>query len=332
MSLVSITTRSNQISASQACAWLSCVVERVSAVYISYLPVNGTSQDFERVQSLSRFLQVNRSLAMVSAASLLQSYQNLAMWSVNQLQMSSSSSILLAQLWSRSFGSLTGQRFSLSWSIIGLSFPLINTCPRRYSIHCFDWWAQKLVTSAEQISLFFWYQGIVVFAHLQKEERSISYWHRSKPTEFCQSVFSEVDFRLELGDNAMQLRNDNFDAMFFSPLKRAAKTGSIIWGDREGDTTEMASLREIDLYSFQVTLQTIHAIFKHIEVLTELYVCRSLNIMQSCIECQTSLLLDRQKISRHKIGRLLHDNFSISSALSVFLCHLEVIAVTPMVI
>ena len=50
----------------------------------------------------------------------------------------------------------------------------------------------------------------------------------------------------------MQLKNDNFDTMFFSPLKRAAKTGKIIWGSRPGETVEMPSLREIDLYSFQV--------------------------------------------------------------------------------
>ncbi len=50
----------------------------------------------------------------------------------------------------------------------------------------------------------------------------------------------------------MQLENDRFDALFHSPLKRAAKTASIIWGDRKGSVTVMPSLREIDLYSFQV--------------------------------------------------------------------------------
>ena len=50
----------------------------------------------------------------------------------------------------------------------------------------------------------------------------------------------------------VQLENDKFDTLFHSPLKRAAKTASIIWGDRQGKIVVMPSLREIDLYSFQV--------------------------------------------------------------------------------
>jgi len=50
----------------------------------------------------------------------------------------------------------------------------------------------------------------------------------------------------------VQLENDSFDTLFHSPLKRAATTANIIWGDREGDVVVMPSLREIDLYSFQV--------------------------------------------------------------------------------
>lgn len=50
----------------------------------------------------------------------------------------------------------------------------------------------------------------------------------------------------------LQLKNDKFDTLFTSPLKRSSKTGSIIWGSRQGNVVEMPSLREIDLYSFQV--------------------------------------------------------------------------------
>ena len=53
----------------------------------------------------------------------------------------------------------------------------------------------------------------------------------------------------------MQLKNDNFDVMFYSPLKRAAKTGKIIWDQRKGKVLEMPGLREIDLYSFQVGIK-----------------------------------------------------------------------------
>lgn len=47
------------------------------------------------------------------------------------------------------------------------------------------------------------------------------------------------------------LKNERYDKLFFSPLSRAAKTAEIVWGGRLGPTQALASLREIDLYSFQ---------------------------------------------------------------------------------
>ena len=38
-----------------------------------------------------------------------------------------------------------------------------------------------------------------------------------------------------------------------SPLARAKETAEIIWGDRKGPAHVLPSLREIDLYSFQVS-------------------------------------------------------------------------------
>lgn len=43
-----------------------------------------------------------------------------------------------------------------------------------------------------------------------------------------------------------------FDSLFFSPLNRAAHTAESIWDARPGPTRELALLREVDLYSFQV--------------------------------------------------------------------------------
>ncbi len=50
----------------------------------------------------------------------------------------------------------------------------------------------------------------------------------------------------------MQLKDDRFDMLFHSPLKRADQTAQIIWGSRQGDVSVLPSLREVDLYSFQV--------------------------------------------------------------------------------
>lgn len=50
----------------------------------------------------------------------------------------------------------------------------------------------------------------------------------------------------------VQLKDDKFDMLFHSPLKRADQTAQIIWGNRQGAVTVLPSLREVDLYSFQV--------------------------------------------------------------------------------
>ena len=49
-----------------------------------------------------------------------------------------------------------------------------------------------------------------------------------------------------------QLEGWDFTRLFYSPLKRAAQTADIVWGGRPGATSQLACLREIDLYSFQV--------------------------------------------------------------------------------
>ena len=41
--------------------------------------------------------------------------------------------------------------------------------------------------------------------------------------------------------------------LIHSPLARAAQTAEIVWGDRTGPIQVLPSLREIDLYSFQVS-------------------------------------------------------------------------------
>lgn len=56
----------------------------------------------------------------------------------------------------------------------------------------------------------------------------------------------------------VQLENDKFDVLFHSPLKRAAKTATIIWGSRPGKAVILPTLREIDLYSFQVAFSSHH--------------------------------------------------------------------------
>ena len=51
----------------------------------------------------------------------------------------------------------------------------------------------------------------------------------------------------------LQLAEDKFDMLVHSPLARAKETAEIIWGDRKGQVHVLPSLREIDLYSFQVS-------------------------------------------------------------------------------
>lgn len=51
----------------------------------------------------------------------------------------------------------------------------------------------------------------------------------------------------------VQLASENFDMLINSPLKRASQTADIVWGDRQGPRRELPGLREIDLYSFQVS-------------------------------------------------------------------------------
>lgn len=59
----------------------------------------------------------------------------------------------------------------------------------------------------------------------------------------------------------LQLCGDSFDALYVSPLTRATQTADIITQGRELRTTTLPSLREIDLYSFQVSKLDITTFF-----------------------------------------------------------------------
>lgn len=60
----------------------------------------------------------------------------------------------------------------------------------------------------------------------------------------------------------MQLTEDNFDMLVHSPLARAKETAEIIWGNRKGEVHVLPSLREVDLYSFQVTPLNSYTVYK----------------------------------------------------------------------
>ncbi len=49
------------------------------------------------------------------------------------------------------------------------------------------------------------------------------------------------------------LKDEHFDVMYYSPLERARHTAEIVWGSRNGPTVALPSLREVDLYTFQVS-------------------------------------------------------------------------------
>lgn len=49
------------------------------------------------------------------------------------------------------------------------------------------------------------------------------------------------------------LSGETYDALFHSPLNRAAHTAAVVWGDRQGPVSVLPSLREVDLYSFQAS-------------------------------------------------------------------------------
>lgn len=50
------------------------------------------------------------------------------------------------------------------------------------------------------------------------------------------------------------LLSDSFDTCFTSPLARSRRTAEIIWDGRGDDLIPDSDLREIDLYSFQVSV------------------------------------------------------------------------------
>jgi broad specificity phosphatase PhoE len=50
----------------------------------------------------------------------------------------------------------------------------------------------------------------------------------------------------------LQLKDDSFDVLFVSPLRRAQQTADIVAAGRDLPATMLPALREIDLYSFQV--------------------------------------------------------------------------------
>ena len=71
-------------------------------------------------------------------------------------------------------------------------------------------------------------------------------FHRARSTE-------DVTKLTMLSSALVQLRSERFDKLFQSPLRRSFDTATIIWGNRNGKVTTLPSLREIDLYNFQVS-------------------------------------------------------------------------------
>lgn len=58
----------------------------------------------------------------------------------------------------------------------------------------------------------------------------------------------------------LQLKDDNFDVLFVSPLQRAKQTADIVAAGRDLPANMLPALREIDLYSFQVCSDPCHAV------------------------------------------------------------------------
>ena len=91
----------------------------------------------------------------------------------------------------------------------------------------------------------------------------------------------------------LQLADDRFDMLVHSPLARAVQTAEIVWGKRKGPVHILPSLREIDLYSFQVTalactLATacLHNLF-HVKPVLALCCCERLSCTH--IRCQLDI-------------------------------------------
>ncbi|KAL6771387.1 CA1P1 [Auxenochlorella protothecoides x Auxenochlorella symbiontica] len=57
-------------------------------------------------------------------------------------------------------------------------------------------------------------------------------------------------------DAAARLRDTHFHAMVHSPLRRAADTAAIVWGERAGPKHALHDLRELDLHSWEGALKT----------------------------------------------------------------------------
>lgn len=99
-----------------------------------------------------------------------------------------------------------------------------------------------------------------------------------------------LDLRITFLD---RLKNLKVFELFvcFSPLKRSKKTAEIIWGSREAEMIFNYDLREIDLYSFQVSITFFFFFFEYHEVQ---YLLRSgaLNPHVILVSSQRSLELD----------------------------------------
>ena len=65
-------------------------------------------------------------------------------------------------------------------------------------------------------------------------------------------MLSEVSAGTVWCSACLQLEKEKFDMLIHSPLQRAKETAEIVWNAREGPVKVLPSLREIDLYSFQV--------------------------------------------------------------------------------
>lgn len=67
-----------------------------------------------------------------------------------------------------------------------------------------------------------------------------------------QMLLNEVPAGTDWCSACLQLEKEKFDMLIHSPLQRAKETAEIVWNAREGPVKVLPSLREIDLYSFQV--------------------------------------------------------------------------------
>ena len=85
---------------------------------------------------------------------------------------------------------------------------------------------------------------------------TILYHYAGLPCPQDSRLSNPARFGSSIQGPCLQLEDETFDKMFYSPLKRAAQTAKLVWGDSTAPCAEIPSLREIDLYSFQGLLKS----------------------------------------------------------------------------